>query len=94
MTPLEVAGLLAVVAWNLATDALVPVTVGLSFWRVMMVTQAATAVANTVPTVGPAIGTGLTYRMLGSWGSPGRGRPPPCWSPESGIALSSWTCQC
>jgi putative heme transporter len=68
MTPLELAGLLAVVAWNLATYALVPVTVGLSFWRIMMVTQAATAVANTVPAVGPAIGTGLTYRMLGSWG--------------------------
>jgi uncharacterized protein (TIRG00374 family) len=68
MTSLELAGLLAIVAWNLATYALVPVTAGLSFWRIMMVTQAATAVANTVPTVGPAIGTGLTYRMLGSWG--------------------------
>jgi hypothetical protein len=68
MTPLELAGLLAIVAWNLATYALVPVTAGLSFWRVMMVSQAATAAANTVPTVGPAIGTGLTYRMLGSWG--------------------------
>ena len=68
MTALELAGLLAIVAWNLATYALVPVTAGLSFWRVMMVSQAATAAANTVPTVGPAIGTGLTYRMLGSWG--------------------------
>jgi len=68
MTSLELAGLLAIVAWNLATYALVPVTAGLSFWRIMIVTQAATAVANTVPTVGPAIGTGLTYRMLGSWG--------------------------
>jgi uncharacterized membrane protein YbhN (UPF0104 family) len=68
MTPLELAGLLVIVAWNLATYALVPVTAGLSFWRIMMVTQAATAVANAVPTVGPAIGTGLTYRMLGSWG--------------------------
>jgi uncharacterized protein (TIRG00374 family) len=68
MTPLELAGLLAIVAWNLATYALVPVTVGVSFWRIMMVTQAATAVANTVPGVGSAIGTGLTYRMLGSWG--------------------------
>jgi hypothetical protein len=68
MTSLELAGLLAIVAWNLATYALVPVTAGLSFWHIMLVTQAATAVANTVPTVGPAIGTGLTYRMLGSWG--------------------------
>ncbi len=68
MTPLELTGLLVTVAWNLATYALVPVTAGLSFWRIMMVTQAATAVANTVPTVGPALGVGLTYRMLGSWG--------------------------
>jgi putative heme transporter len=68
MTPLELTGLLVIVAWNLATYALVPVTAGLSFWRIMMVTQAATAVANTVPTVGAALGTGLTYRMLGSWG--------------------------
>jgi hypothetical protein len=68
MTSLELAGLLAIAAWNLATYVLVPVTAGLSFWRIMMVTQAATAAANTVPTVGPAIGTGLTYRMLGSWG--------------------------
>src|SRR5215203_188094 len=68
MTPPELAGLLTIVAWNLATYALVPVTAGLSFWRIMMVTQAATAVANTVPTVGAALGTGLTYRMLGSWG--------------------------
>ena len=29
MTPLELAGLLVIVAWNLATYALVPVTVGL-----------------------------------------------------------------
>jgi uncharacterized protein (TIRG00374 family) len=68
MTPLELTGLLAIVVWNLATYALVPVTAGLSFWRIMMVTQAATAAANTVPTVGAALGTGLTYRMLGSWG--------------------------
>jgi hypothetical protein len=68
MTPLELAGLLAIMAWNLATYALVPVTAGLSFRCVMMVSQAATAVANTVPTVGPAIGTGLTHRMLGSAG--------------------------
>jgi hypothetical protein len=46
----------------------VPVTVGVPFWRVMVVTQPATAGANTVRTVGPALDTGLTYRMLGSWG--------------------------
>jgi uncharacterized protein (TIRG00374 family) len=68
MTPVELVTLLVLAAWNLATYALVPVTPGLGFWRTMMMLQAATAVANTVPTAGPAIGVGLTYRMLGSWG--------------------------
>jgi uncharacterized membrane protein YbhN (UPF0104 family)/membrane-associated phospholipid phosphatase len=60
-------------AWNLATYALVwmSVTPRLSFGRAMVMTQAATAVTNTVPTVGPAIGVGLTYQMLGSWGYSG-----------------------
>jgi uncharacterized membrane protein YbhN (UPF0104 family)/membrane-associated phospholipid phosphatase len=60
-------------AWNLATYAFVwmSVTPGLSFGRAMVMTQAATAVTNTVPTVGPAIGVGLTYQMLGSWGYSG-----------------------
>ena len=34
-------------------------------------TQAASAVTNTVPTVGPAIGVGMTYGMLRSWGYSG-----------------------
>jgi uncharacterized protein (TIRG00374 family) len=68
MTPLELVTLLVIAAWNLATYALVPVTPGVGFWRTMMMLQAATAAANTVPTAGPAIGVGLTYRMLGSWG--------------------------
>jgi hypothetical protein len=68
MTPVELVTLLAFAAWNLATYALVPVTPRLGFWRTMMMLQAATAAANTVPTAGPAIGVGLTYRMLGSWG--------------------------
>jgi putative heme transporter len=68
MTPVELVTLLAFAAWNLATYALVPVTPGVGFWRTMMMLQAATAAANTVPTAGPAIGVGLTYRMLGSWG--------------------------
>src|SRR5215218_6387894 len=57
-------------AWNLATYAFVwmSVTPGLSFGRAMVMTQAATAVTNTVPTVGPAIGVGLTYQMLGPRG--------------------------
>jgi uncharacterized protein (TIRG00374 family) len=69
MTWLELAilGLLAV--WNLCTYAFVwmSVTPGLGFWRAMVMTQATTAVANTVPG-GSAIGVGMTYGMLGSWG--------------------------
>jgi putative heme transporter len=70
MTGIEGAILAAITAWNLATYALVELAVkpGLGFWRAIVLTQAATAVSNTVPTVGPAIGVGLTYRMLGSWG--------------------------
>jgi uncharacterized protein (TIRG00374 family) len=60
-------GLLAI--WNLCTYAFVwmSVTPGLGFWRAMVMTQATTAVANTVPG-GSAIGIGMTYSMLGSWG--------------------------
>jgi uncharacterized membrane protein YbhN (UPF0104 family) len=61
---------LAVIAgWNLATYAFVwmSVTPGLGFWRAMVMTQATTAVTNTVPG-GSAIGIGMTYAMLGSWG--------------------------
>jgi uncharacterized protein (TIRG00374 family) len=60
-------GLLAI--WNLCTYAFVWMTVtpGLRFWRAMVMTQATTAVANTVP-AGSAIGIGMTYGMLGSWG--------------------------
>ena len=69
MTGLELAllGLLAV--WNLCTYAFVwmAVTPGLGFWHAMVMTQATTAVANTVPG-GSAIGIGMTYSMLGSWG--------------------------
>src|SRR5512132_4215469 len=73
MTWTEEAVLALIAAWNLATYALVwmSVTPGLSFRRAMVMTQAATAVTNTVPTVGPAIGVGLTYQMLGSWGVSG-----------------------
>ena len=60
-------GLLAI--WNLCTYAFVwmSVTPGLGFGRAMVMTQATTAVANTVPG-GSAIGIGMTYSMLGSWG--------------------------
>lgn len=43
------------------------VTPGLSFGRAMVMTQSTTAVSNTVPG-GSAIGIGMTYSMLGSWG--------------------------
>jgi putative heme transporter len=64
---LTILGLLAV--WNLCTYAFVwmAVTPGLGFWHAMVMTQATTAVANTVPG-GSAIGIGMTYSMVGSWG--------------------------
>jgi uncharacterized membrane protein YbhN (UPF0104 family) len=67
---LTILGLLAV--WNLCTYAFVWMTVtpGLGFWRAMGMTQATTAVANTVP-AGSAIGIGMTYTMLGLWGRGG-----------------------
>src|SRR5215213_2961703 len=71
LTWLELATLVAIAAWNLCTYALVwmAVTPGLGFWRAMVMTQATTAVANTIPAgVGAAIGIGMTYTMLGSWG--------------------------
>jgi len=73
MTWREDAILVVLAAWNLATYGLVwmSVTPGLGFGRAMVMTQAASAVTNTVPTVGPAIGTGLTYTMFRSWGYSG-----------------------
>jgi hypothetical protein len=73
MTWREDATLLAIAAWNLATYGLLwmSVTPGLGFGRAMVMTQAASAVTNTVPTVGPAIGVGMTYSMLRSWGYSG-----------------------
>jgi putative heme transporter len=69
MTWLELTTLGLLAVWNLATYAFVwmAVTPGLGFWRAMVMTQATTAVANTVPG-GSAIGIGMTYSMLGSWG--------------------------
>ena len=71
LTWLELATLVAIAGWNLCTYAWVwmAVTPGLSFWRAMAMTQATTAVANTIPAgIGAAIGIGMTYTMLGSWG--------------------------
>jgi putative heme transporter len=69
MTWMEDAVLAVIAAWNLATYAFVwmSVTPGLSFGHAMVMTQSTTAVANTVPG-GSAIGIGMTYGMLGSWG--------------------------
>jgi putative heme transporter len=69
MTWLELVTLSLLGVWNLCTYAFVwmAVTPGLGFWRAMVMTQATTAVANTVPG-GSAIGIGMTYSMLGSWG--------------------------
>jgi uncharacterized protein (TIRG00374 family) len=69
MTWMEDAVLAVIAIWNLATYAFVwmAVTPGLGFWHAMVMTQSTTAVANTVPG-GSAIGIGMTYSMLGSWG--------------------------
>jgi uncharacterized membrane protein YbhN (UPF0104 family)/membrane-associated phospholipid phosphatase len=69
MTWMEDAVLAVIAAWNLATYAFVwmSVTPGLSFWHAFVMTQATTAVANTVYG-GSAIGIGMTYSMLGKWG--------------------------
>jgi putative heme transporter len=69
MTWSELAGLALVAAWNLVTYVFVwmAVTPGLSPGRAMVMTQATTAITNTVP-AGSAIGVGMTYAMLGSWG--------------------------
>jgi putative heme transporter len=69
MTWGELAGLAVVAGWNLVTYAFVWMTVtpGLSFGRAMVMTQATTAITNTVP-AGSAIGIGMTYAMLHSWG--------------------------
>ena len=71
MTWLELTLLGLLALWNLCTYAFVWMAVtpdpGLSFGHAMVMTQSSTAVANTVPG-GGAIGIGMTYTMLGSWG--------------------------
>ncbi|HUQ62198.1 MAG TPA: lysylphosphatidylglycerol synthase transmembrane domain-containing protein [Acidimicrobiales bacterium] len=69
MTGWELLTLLLLGAWNLVTYCLVMVaaTPGLTYPQALVVTQASTAVSNTVPG-GSAISIGLTYAMLGSWG--------------------------
>jgi uncharacterized protein (TIRG00374 family) len=69
MTWGELAGLAVIAAWNLVTYAFVWMTVtpGLTFGRAMVMTQATTAITNTVP-AGSALGVGMTYAMLHGWG--------------------------
>jgi uncharacterized protein (TIRG00374 family) len=69
MTWTELVILAGVALWNLITYVFVwmAVTPGLSAGRAMIMTQATTAITNTVP-AGSAIGVGMTYAMLGSWG--------------------------
>jgi uncharacterized protein (TIRG00374 family) len=75
MTWIEIGTLLLAAFWNLATYALVwmSVTPRLGFWRAFVLAEASTAVGNTLP-AGAAIGIGVTYAMLGSWGFSGSRR--------------------
>ena len=69
MTGVELVALLAFAAWNLLTYLFVWVASlpGLSYGQAMVVTQATTALANTVP-AGSALSIGLSYSMFASWG--------------------------
>src|SRR5919106_1042505 len=69
MTWGELTTLAVAAGWNLVTYAFVWMTVtpGLGFGRAMVMTQATPAITNTVP-AGSAIGVGMTYAMLSSWG--------------------------
>lgn len=69
MTSLELATLVAVAAWNLVTYCMVWMASlpRLSFPQAAVVTEAPTAVANTVPG-GSYISIGLSYSMFASWG--------------------------
>jgi putative heme transporter len=65
----EVVVLLAFAVWNLATYWILVrlATPGLTYPQAVVVTETTTAVANSLP-AGGAIGVGLTYSILGSWG--------------------------
>ena len=72
LTWLEIGGLVLVTIFNLITywlanQAALP---GLGIGKAAVVTQATTAVANTLP-AGGAVAIGLTYAMLDSWGFSG-----------------------
>jgi uncharacterized protein (TIRG00374 family) len=69
MTPIEIASLAGVAAWNLLTYWIVVVqaTPGLSYAQAAVLTESTTAVSNTLPG-GSAVAVGLSYAMLSSWG--------------------------
>jgi len=69
LTRYEVAILLVLAAWNLVTYwiQMVVSTPGLTYPQSMVLTESTTAVSNALP-AGGAIGVGLTYSILGSWG--------------------------
>ena len=69
MTALEVLTLVLAGLFNLATyqPGLMAALPGLSFGRALQVSQASTAVSNTVP-AGAAFGVGLSATMYRSWG--------------------------
>ena len=71
MTLLEVAPLLAVAAWNIASywPMLTAVQPGLRSREAAVGNLASTAVANTIP-AGGALGIGVTMTMQRSWGIP------------------------
>ena len=69
LTWLEVFGLVVAATWNLVTYWILMViaTPGLTYPQSVVVTESTTAVSNSLP-AGGAIGVGLTYSMLSSWG--------------------------
>jgi uncharacterized protein (TIRG00374 family) len=69
LTGWEVAGLVVAATWNLATYWILMViaTPGLTYPQSVVVTESTTAVSNSLP-AGGALGVGLTYSMLSSWG--------------------------
>ena len=69
MTWRELVTIAAIAVWNLTTYWVLwrAVTPGLSYRRAAVLAQSGTAVTNAVPG-GSAIGVGLAYAMLDSWG--------------------------
>jgi len=69
MTWLELATLISVGIWNLATYwfVLVSALPGLTIGQAAVANQASTAISNTLPG-GGALGVGVTYAMYSSWG--------------------------